>query len=290
MDAGRVLREARRRVGLTQRALAAKARVPQSMIARIESGAVTPRVDTLDGLLESCGEGLYARERMGVGVDITLIERMRALPAMERASSAAESSARYSHFFSNLSKPDGSMVREGRDVTDAGAVVETLQRHSVRFVIIGGVAANLQGAAVMTFDFDICYARDDENLIRLAAALNEMHAYLRGAPPGLPFILDERTLKNGDSFTFVTDFGDFDILATPSGTRGFEDLSANADEYGFFGSTIQAASVGDLLRMKRAAGRAKDTPYIEQLGALQEVLDDAARARRAKGKKKRRDG
>jgi transcriptional regulator with XRE-family HTH domain len=69
MDAARVLRQARRRAGLTQRDLAAWAGVPQSRVAKIESGAVIPRVDTLDRLLEACGEGLESGPRPGIGLD-----------------------------------------------------------------------------------------------------------------------------------------------------------------------------------------------------------------------------
>jgi predicted transcriptional regulator len=71
MDAARVLRQARRRAGLTQRELAGRAGVPQPQIARIESGAVIPRVDTLDRLLEACGEGLESHPRPGRGLDRT---------------------------------------------------------------------------------------------------------------------------------------------------------------------------------------------------------------------------
>ena len=66
MDAARVLRYARRRAGLTQRALAAKADIAQPTIARIESGAMVPRVDTLDRLLEACGMGLEVEPRPGI--------------------------------------------------------------------------------------------------------------------------------------------------------------------------------------------------------------------------------
>jgi transcriptional regulator with XRE-family HTH domain len=83
MDAGRVLRQARRRAGLTQRQLAEKAGVPQSAIARIESRAVIPRVDTLDRLLEACGEGLESAPRAGRGVDRSLFTLD--LPPAERA-------------------------------------------------------------------------------------------------------------------------------------------------------------------------------------------------------------
>jgi transcriptional regulator with XRE-family HTH domain len=80
MDAARVLRQARLRAGFTQRQLADKASVPQSVI---------PRVDTLDRLLEACGEGLESVPRPGRGVDRTLFSAH--LPPTDRARLAVES-------------------------------------------------------------------------------------------------------------------------------------------------------------------------------------------------------
>ena len=91
MDAARVLRQARRRAGLTQRELAEKASVPQSQVAKIESGAVVPRVDTLDRLLEACGEGLESVRRPGIGLDRTLARNLLRLDPPRRASVAVES-------------------------------------------------------------------------------------------------------------------------------------------------------------------------------------------------------
>lgn len=88
MDAARVLRQARRRAGLTQRALAELAGVPQSQIAKIESGAVVPRVDTLDRLLEACGEGLESLPRPGIGLDRTGYRELLALSPRERLEAA----------------------------------------------------------------------------------------------------------------------------------------------------------------------------------------------------------
>ena len=70
--AGRMVRYARRRAGLTQRQLAAKAGIPQESIARIERGRVDPRVGTLDRLLEACEYGLESLPRLGRGIDRTL--------------------------------------------------------------------------------------------------------------------------------------------------------------------------------------------------------------------------
>ncbi len=83
--AGRMLRYARRRAGLTQRQLAEKAGIPQETIARIERGRVDPRVKTLDRLLEACGWGLELEPRLGIGVDRTQIRERLALSEPERA-------------------------------------------------------------------------------------------------------------------------------------------------------------------------------------------------------------
>jgi transcriptional regulator with XRE-family HTH domain len=89
-----MLRTARQRAGMTQRQLAQRLRVPQSQIARIESGAVVPRVDTLDRLLRGCGESLEAMPLLGIGVDRTGFREMLRLSPSERLERAeADASA-----------------------------------------------------------------------------------------------------------------------------------------------------------------------------------------------------
>jgi hypothetical protein len=152
-------------------------------------------------------------------------------------------------------------------------IIRLLGRHEVRYVLIGGLAAVVHGAPLVTQDVDICYSREADNLERLAAALNEINAELRRADAGLPFRLDARTLARGDSFTLATDLGWIDILATPSGTGGYDDLTRTADAYVLFGQRVLIAGLDDLIRMKRAAGRRKDLLAVEELAALREELD-----------------
>jgi hypothetical protein len=160
---------------------------------------------------------------------------------------------------------------------DPLAALRALVDHGVRFVLIGGYAGALRGSPVITGDVDVCYARDDENLERLAEALGTLDARLRGAPPALPFRLDARTLRAGDHVTFATAAGPVDILGTPAGTKGFADLDANATDELVDGLTIRVASIEDLIRMKRASGRAKDRIALEWLSAVR----DEARGRPA---------
>jgi hypothetical protein len=59
------------------------------------------------------------------------------------------------------------------------AALEVLARHHVDFIVVGGVAAVLNGAPVSTFDLDIVHARTDANLDRLMHALGELEAHYR---------------------------------------------------------------------------------------------------------------
>lgn len=155
--------------------------------------------------------------------------------------------------------------------------LQTLVGHGVRFVVIGGFAGRLWGSNTITNDVDICYARDRKNLEALAAALHELEAQLRGAPADLPFLLDARTLAAGDHFTFVTRAGDLDCLGTPAASRGFPDLVDGATEMDLGNFRILVASLDDLIRLKRAAGRPKDLVEIEILGALREEIERGRR-------------
>ena len=155
-------------------------------------------------------------------------------------------------------------------------ILHRLQAHGVRFVLIGGLAAKAHGSPTLTVDIDICYARDRDNLERLAAVLAELGAVLRGAPADLPCHPDRRTLERGDTFTLTTAYGDLDILGTPSGVAGFEELNANADEAELDEAlVVRVASLDDLMRMKRAAGRPKDRVELEILGALRDEIDSS---------------
>jgi hypothetical protein len=162
------------------------------------------------------------------------------------------------------------MKEEAPRLLDA---LHVLARHRVRFILIGGYAAIARGSPLLTGDVDVCYARDDENLERLAAALRELKATLRGAPPDLPFQLDAKALKEGDHFTFSTTVGALDCIGTPAGTRGFGDLDKDATDIEVDGLTVRVASLDDLIRMKRAAGRPKDQVGLEWLRAVRDQLE-----------------
>ena len=160
-------------------------------------------------------------------------------------------------------------------------LLELLARHAVDFLVIGGIAGIIHGSAHPTYDFDALYARDKQNLKRMAAALTELGVSLRGASADLPFQPDARTLAAGCNFTFDSEFGSFDILGEAAGMRDYEAMRADAKVEELWGVPVPVASIDDLIRMKRAAGRPKDKSMVEELIALAE---DQRRA--AKGEKR----
>ena len=146
----------------------------------------------------------------------------------------------------------------------------------MEYVVIGGIAATFQGSTTITRDFDICYSRERANLERLASALRELDARLRG-DVDVPFQLDTASLRNGLNFTFKTKHGDFDCLGDPGGGFDYDLLKRNADQMDVTGWKVMVASLDDIIAMKRAAGRIKDRIEVENLSALREVRDKGPR-------------
>jgi predicted nucleotidyltransferase len=146
-----------------------------------------------------------------------------------------------------------------------------LHARQVRFVLIGGLALMSHGSETFTRDMDLCYARDPANLTALAEALAPLHPRLRGAPEGLPFVLDARTLRSGANFTLVTDAGEMDLLGDVLGAESFEALWERSTEMQVFGVPVRVASLDDLISMKRAAGRVKDEPHLRELERLRKL-------------------
>jgi predicted nucleotidyltransferase len=157
---------------------------------------------------------------------------------------------------------------------DPQGILRTLVAYEVEFVVIGGIAGAAVGSPTTTVDIDLCYRRTKANLGRLTKALKELKARLRGTDVDVPFLLDAGTLAAGDHFTLTTALGDLDLLGTPAGTAGFEDLRAGATKVNLEGFEVLVVSLADLIRMKRAAGRPRDLTELEILEALREELDE----------------
>ena len=108
---------------------------------------------------------------------------------------------------------------------DPVAVLRVLNSHEVEFVVVGGVAARLRGAPLLTQDVDITPQTTEGNMVRLARALEALGAKLRTAdePDGVAFPFDPHLLKESSVWTLTTPLGDLDLVIAPAGFDGFDE-------------------------------------------------------------------
>jgi hypothetical protein len=162
---------------------------------------------------------------------------------------------------------------------DPVALLRVLDEQGVDFVVIGGVAARLHGAPILTQDIDVTPASDAGNIDRLARALRAIHARLRSPhePAGVEFPIEARFLAANRSWTLTTDVGDLDIVFEPAGTNGYGDLVAEADRLTVAENPplrVFVASLSAVIRSKEAAGRDKDRAALPLLRRTLEEKQD----------------
>ncbi len=153
-------------------------------------------------------------------------------------------------------------------MTDNGAVLKALTAAHVEFILIGGLAAIVHGSARVTYDIDVLYNREEDNLGRLASSLAPFFPYPRGAPKGLPFEWSKNKLQHGCNFTLVTTLGDIDLLGLVPGNGTYETILPNSQPITLAGSTFPVVSLSDLIHLKTAAGRPKDLEALAELEIL----------------------
>ena len=138
--------------------------------------------------------------------------------------------------------------------------LRVLVRHDVEFVIVGGVAAVLQGVPVTTADLDIVHRRSEANVARLLAALEDLAAHSR---------LDSRGLRPGATHLLsaghqllTTNAGLLDLLGELVGQFRYEDLIEGAEAIQVENEAVHVLSLEKLIAIKTKLGRAKDLAVL----------------------------
>lgn len=156
-----------------------------------------------------------------------------------------------------------------RGPLDPLRIFESLQRHEVEYLTIGGVAVNAHGHVRNTRDVDILIEPDAENMQRLAAALGELDAKLAGVDADLLDIdpHDPDALLDGGNFTLRTAAGGLDLFDPGEipGGRPYEEMRPRAVEVIIDGVGIRAVGFDDLIRLKRESGRDRDLEDVATL-------------------------
>jgi transcriptional regulator with XRE-family HTH domain len=240
MDAARVTREARGRAGLTQRELARAAGMPQPAVARIETGDVVPRVDTLVRLLTVCGVALTVDQRPPESVDRAKIRALLRLTPRQRVLG---------------------LERHGSSRFRPLEAVGILTGRRVRFVLIGEIAARIHGAPVTPSSVGIALQPEWPNSERLARALEAMAGTSRptkGLPTGTRDLRGRREVR--------TRLGAMGCWWSPAET--YRRLEGAAAEMPLSARPVLVASIDDVIEGWRGSG-----DELELLAAVREEMD-----------------
>lgn len=146
------------------------------------------------------------------------------------------------------------------DEPEFEALLRALVEGGVDFVVVGGVAAVLQGAPVSTFDLDVVYSRDPQNLTRLEAVLRELAAHYREKPAVQP---TASLLDSPGHHLLMTESGPLDLLGSTVRNQGYPELVEHTDELEIGdGTQIRVLDLPALIRMKEALGRDRDRAVL----------------------------
>ena len=149
-----------------------------------------------------------------------------------------------------------------------GAILEGLIEAGVDFILVGGLAAVVQGAPVTTMDVDIVHNQSPENNARLLSFLKSTNAFHR-RPDDKVIEPQEGDLSGMGHALFTTQLGPLDVLAVIEGGRGYKDLLEHTVEIEFRSHTIRVLELKMLIQFKRTS---TDTKDMQRLPVLEETL------------------
>lgn len=151
-------------------------------------------------------------------------------------------------------------------------MIRGLVSSGASFIVVGGVAGALHGAERVTNDLDVVYdARDPATIDALAEILASWNAYPRGVEPGLPFIMDARTLRASPLLTLSTREGDLDLLDRIDGVGEYTSVLAHSEPVSAFDIAFRIIDLPTLIRAKRATARPKDKEALLELEVLRQL-------------------
>jgi hypothetical protein len=149
-------------------------------------------------------------------------------------------------------------------------LLKVLLHQGVEFLVVGGVAAQLEGAPILTLDLDVLYDKSPENLGRLLAALQELRARYRD-PAGRHIEPDREKLETLRMHLLLTELGALDLLGEIGAGLSFHDLAGRTISYELGEARVRVLELAAVIETKEHANRAKDRavlPVLRQTLAL----------------------
>jgi hypothetical protein len=165
---------------------------------------------------------------------------------------------------------------------DLSAVLEGLIKADVKFILVGGLAAVVQGAPVTTMDVDIVHQRTSENIVKLLSFLKSINSFYR-RPDDKIIEPTEQDLSGRGHALLSTRFGPLDVLAVIEEGKTYDNLLEHTVDITFRGNTIKVLDLRMIIELKRSSKEPKDKqrlPVLEEtLRQLQEMAVDDIKTR-----------
>jgi hypothetical protein len=150
------------------------------------------------------------------------------------------------------------------------ALLTRLKDSGLEFVVIGGVCVVFHGAALATFDLDICCALGEENVRRIASAVADLHPVHRLTPDKLPLEATRSAFGNLKNLYLQTDLGKLDCLSEVLGIGDFEAVTKRSVVASFTYGQFRFLDLEALIASKNATGRERDLAAVRALVAIKE--------------------
>jgi transcriptional regulator with XRE-family HTH domain len=222
-----IVREARKRSGLSQADLAMRVGTTQSAIARLEAGRSSPGFERVAELVAACGLELRISIRE---------PRQRIAPTASEPSVAALRALLEREAMFVLTGEFAARLRSGLAIEEAPAITPEESRSNL---------------------IALCAALDD-----LAARVR-----MADGTGTLPFDRTPESLLSQEKWALATTEGDLDVAMRPPGTGGYRDLVREASPLRIGGLELPTASLHDVVRELEAANADPDLIHgLRQLG------------------------
>lgn len=156
------------------------------------------------------------------------------------------------------------------------ANLKALAENKVKFIVVGGIGAMLQGCPFSTLDLDIVHERSPDNIVRLMQALDSVDAVYR-MQPARKLRPSAEALAGPGHHLLLTRNGPLDVLGQIGDGHGYVELESFSDQIILDGETpILVLSLEWIMRTKEEVGSAKDLASLDLLRAAIEEKNNPA--------------
>lgn len=138
-----------------------------------------------------------------------------------------------------------------------GLLIDLLDS-GVEFILVGGLAAAIQGVPATTFDVDVVHNRTPENVARILQFLAKVHARVRNRPEGQILVPDAMAFSGRGHQLLLTDKGSLDFLGAIEGGKSYEELALQRVAVRLADRQVWTLPLAVLLELKRHSSHPKD--------------------------------